>query len=499
MDARVGHVPEGQDTELHVDAAPVNKEHAQPLYADREKVYPKLVSGKFRSAKWIIMAVTLGIYYLTPWIRWDRGPMAPDQAVLVDFPGRRFYFFFIEIWPQEVYFITGLLILAAVSLFLVTSIAGRVWCGYTCPQTVWTDLFIYIERMIEGDRNKRMRLDRAPWSASKIAKKATKHFIWLVIAVATGGAWVFYFADAPTLARELIAFESQPIVYLSIGLFTFTTYMLGGIAREQVCTYMCPWPRIQGAMFDENTFAVAYKEDRGEPRGAHKKGASWEGRGDCIDCNQCVAACPVGIDIRDGLQLECIQCALCIDACDTIMDRVGRPRGLIGYDSLQNQQARTTGSGARTKVVRPRTIIYSTVLVVVGAIMLIALLLRAETEVNVIADRNPLFVLLSNGDIRNGYTVKILNKGDAATDFEVSIRGLTGASLARGQTRNESNLVLSVPADTLESGKFFVQLPSAEFQRLTSEEKTLQFDIVITDTASKSEVVESVSFKGPVS
>ena len=333
------------DTTLHVDAQPLNKEHAQPLYAGREKIYAKLVSGPFRSAKWIIMAVTLGIYYLTPWIRWDRGPAAPDQAVLVDFPGRRFYFFFIEIWPQEVYYITGLLILAAVGLFLVTSIAGRVWCGYTCPQTVWTDLFIHIERMVEGDRNKRMRLDRAPWTIGKLSRKALKHAIWLLIAIATGGAWVFYFADAPTLARELLTFEAQPIVYLSIGLFTFTTYLLGGIAREQVCTYMCPWPRIQGAMFDENTFAVSYKTDRGEPRGAHKKGDNWENRGDCIDCNQCVAACPMGIDIRDGLQLECIQCALCIDACDSIMTKIGRPKGLIGYDSLQNQR----GAGSRNQ------------------------------------------------------------------------------------------------------------------------------------------------------
>ena len=487
------------DTNLHIDAQPLNKEHGQPLYAGREKIYAKLVTGPFRNAKWIIMAVTLGIYYLTPWIRWDRGPSAPDQAVLVDFPGRRFYFFFIEIWPQEVYYITGLLILAAVGLFLVTSIAGRVWCGYACPQTVWTDLFIYVERLVEGDRNKRMRLDKAPWTIGKLSRKTLKHAIWLLIAIATGGAWVFYFADAPTLARELLTFEAQPIVYLSIGLFTFTTYLLGGIAREQVCTYMCPWPRIQGAMFDENTFAVSYKADRGEPRGAHKKGDSWDDRGDCIDCNQCVAACPMGIDIRDGLQLECIQCALCIDACDSIMAKIDRPKGLIGYDSLQNQRARETGSGDRTRVIRPRTIIYVGVLALVAMIMVTALVLRTPTEVNVIADRNPLFVQLSNGDIRNGFTVKILNKGDARVVFDVSIDGLEGATISRGLNRDSNALSLDVPADSLETGKFFVQVSREAFSQQSNEKGTATFSIIIQNKDTNYRVVETVSFKGPSS
>lgn len=486
-----------EDDSLHIDARPVNEEHAVPLYADRKKIYPKLVSGQFRAAKWAIMAVTLSVYYLTPWIRWDRGPTAPDQAVLIDFPGRRFYFFFIEIWPQEVYFVTGLLILASVLLFLVTSIAGRVWCGYACPQTVWTDLFIHIERMIEGDRNRRIQLDRVPWSISKVTKKATKHTLWLIIAVATGGAWVFYFANAPDLARELVSFQAAPIVYLSIGLFTFTTYLLGGIAREQVCTYMCPWPRIQGAMFDENTFAISYKEDRGEPRGPHKKGAGWEGRGDCIDCNQCVAACPMGIDIRDGLQLECIQCALCIDACNSIMERVDRPKGLIAYDSLQNQHARVTGGSEQTKLVRPRSIVYASVLVVVGVIMLVGLLTRNETEINVIADRNPLFVMLSNGDIRNGFRVKILNKADQERVFSVGIDGLSGAVLTRGLSKDHSELTLTVPADELAGAKFFVQLPRDKYRDATETASTPNFQFLVTDSETGEQVVEPVTFKGP--
>ncbi len=253
--------PHGADGER---VTAVNSEKNRPLYASRVKVYPKLVGGTFRRLKWIVMALTLTIYYVTPWLRWDRGPSLPDQAVLLDFPARRFYFFFLEIWPQEFYYITGLLILAALGLFLVTSVAGRVWCGYACPQTVWTDLFIHVERFFEGDRSARIRLDRSPWGIAKLARKAAKHAVWILIALATGGAWVFYFADAPTLAADLVNFDAPAIAYISIAAFASTTYLLGGIAREQVCIYMCPWPRIQGAMFDEESLLVSYKDDRGE-------------------------------------------------------------------------------------------------------------------------------------------------------------------------------------------------------------------------------------------
>ncbi|HSR72239.1 MAG TPA: cytochrome c oxidase accessory protein CcoG, partial [Kiloniellales bacterium] len=261
------------------EAEPVNKKARRSLYAKRAKIFPKRARGTFRRLKWIVMAVTLSIYYLAPWIRWDRGPNAPDQAILIDIPDRKFYFFFIEIWPQEVYYVTGLLILAAVGLFLVTSLAGRVWCGYTCPQTVWTDLFIAVERFVEGDRSARIRLDRTPWTGAKLAKRAVKHGIWLLIALLTGGAWVFYFADAPSLAVDLVTLDAPAVAYITIGVLTSTTYLLGGIAREQVCTYMCPWPRIQGAMLDEESLVVTYRDYRGEPRGPYRKGESWDGRG----------------------------------------------------------------------------------------------------------------------------------------------------------------------------------------------------------------------------
>ncbi|HEY0105566.1 MAG TPA: cytochrome c oxidase accessory protein CcoG [Rhizomicrobium sp.] len=403
------------------DAQASNSAANRKHYRSRTPIYPKLVHGTYRKVKWAVMVVTLAIYYLVPWLRWDRGPSAPHQAVLVDLARERFYFFFIELWPQEVYYITGLLVLAAVSLFLINALFGRLWCGYACPQTVWTDLFIHVETAIEGDRSGRIRLAAAPWSAGKIAKRASKHAIWILIAIATGGAWVFYFTDAPTLAAQLFTGQGSPVVYAAIGVLTFTTYMLGGLMREQVCTYMCPWPRIQGAMTDNEALGVTYRSDRGEPRGPHKKGQPWRGRGACIDCNQCVAACPMGIDIRDGTQLECINCGLCIDACDDVMARVGLPGRLIAYDTDDNVRRRSEGRGARFRFVRPRTVLYGAVLAVVAATMLVSFLTRHSLGLDVIRDRNPDFVTLSDGAVRNGYTLKLMNHADMARDFYLSL------------------------------------------------------------------------------
>ncbi|HEX6979505.1 MAG TPA: cytochrome c oxidase accessory protein CcoG [Alphaproteobacteria bacterium] len=433
-----------------------------PLYADRIKVYPKAVKGTFRRIKWAILAICLGLYYVVPWIRWDRGPGAPDQAVLIDMPGRRAYFFAIEIWPQEVYFLTGLLILAAVALFLVTSLLGRVWCGYACPQTVWTDLFMLVERLIEGDRNARMRLDQQPLSWAKAAKKTAKHAAWLVIAAATGGAWVFYFADAPTALKDIFTGQASVTIYFFVGLFTATTYLLAGWAREQVCTYMCPWPRIQAAMFDENTLIVTYRKWRGEPRGKHKAGQSWDGRGDCIDCQQCVAVCPVGIDIRNGPQMECIGCGLCIDACNAVMDKVGRPRNLIAFATLAGEQARVSGTPSKYRLIRPRTVLYGTLLVLVAATMGAALWLRSTVELSVQRDRAPLFVTLSDGAIRNGYTLKILNKTRADRDYALSVSGVPSAkiSVVGAETATGDKLVLSAKADTVATYRVYVTAPA---------------------------------------
>jgi cytochrome c oxidase accessory protein FixG len=406
-------------------------EFEPPLYAARRKIYPQSVHGTFRRIKWAVLVVTLAVYYYLPFVRWNRGPDAPDQAVLIDFPGRRFYFFFIEIWPQEVYFFTGLLIIAAVTLFLMNAVAGRVWCGYLCPQTVWTDLFLAIERFVEGDRRQQMQAAAGPWTAQRIVRKGVKHFLWLMVAWWTGGAWVLYFADAPTLVKDLATGHAPLIAYGWIAALTATTYTLAGHMREQVCTYMCPWPRIQAALTDEYALNVTYRYDRGEPRGSVKKSEQLrlEGLpvGDCIDCRQCVNVCPTGIDIRDGAQLECIQCGLCIDACDNIMEKIGRPTRLIGYESEVNLERRIAGKPPVEKVIRTRTVMYALIIAAVGGIMLYALLTRHAFDVSVIHDRNPLYVRMADGAIRNGFTMRILNKRLEPRRFAVSVTGVPAA------------------------------------------------------------------------
>ncbi len=442
-----------------IDAEAVNDAGSRELYKKREPIHPKLVHGKFRTAKWIFMILALGAYYLLPFVRWDRGEGAPDQAVLVDFPNARFFFLFIELWPQEVYYITGLLILAALALFLVTALFGRVWCGYACPQTVWTDLFIAVERLFEGDRNKRIRLDRAPWSFDKAWRKIGKHSVWLVIAAATGGAWILYFHDAFDLLRDFFTGQAAMTAYLFFGVLTFTTYSLAGMMREQVCTYMCPWPRIQAAMTDREGLNVTYRVDRGEPRGPHKKGESWEGRGDCIDCKACVAACPMGIDIRNGPQLECIGCALCIDACDDIMVKVGRPKGLIAYDTDDNVERRMNGETPRYRFLRARVLVYAIAFAAVAGIMLAGLVTRSELELNAVRDRNPNYVVLSDGSVRNGYTLTVINKASEPRTLTFEVEGPDALEL-RVLGRDDPSR-LPVGADRAEDVRLFLTLPAA--------------------------------------
>ena len=404
-----------------------------PLYAPRRVIYPQRVSGTFRRIKWAVLFVTLGIYYLLPFVRWDRGPNAPSQAVLIDFPNRRFYFFFIEIWPQEFYYLTGLLILAAMALFLMNAVAGRLWCGYLCPQTVWTDLFLWIERWTEGDRREHMQRDRQPWSLERVARTGSKHFLWLMVAWWTGGAWVLYFADAPTLVRDLATFQAPFVAYVFIALLTFTTYALAGWMREQVCVYMCPWPRIQAALTDEHALNVTYRHDRGEPRASLKKAAELREQGapagDCIDCLQCVHVCPTGVDIRNGLDLGCIQCGLCIDACDAVMKKIGRPVRLIAYDTDVNIKRRLEGQTPSYKIVRTRTVLYAAIIAVVGAVMAYTLATRRAEAVSVIHDRNPLYVRLSDGSLRNAFAIRILNKSRNSETFMLTVTGLADADV----------------------------------------------------------------------
>jgi cytochrome c oxidase accessory protein FixG len=457
-------------------------------------VYPRRVSGRFRNIKWAALVLLLGIYYLLPWIRWDRGPAAPDQVILVDMAGRRLYFFWIEIWPQEIYFLTGVLVLAAFGLFLATALFGRVWCGFACPQTVWTDLFLWVERLIEGDRLARMRLDRQPLTVGKAIRKTIKHAAWLFIALATGGAWVMYFNDAPTVVRGFFTGAAGPVVYGFVGLFTATTYLLAGWAREQVCTTMCPWPRIQGALLDQDSLAVTYRAWRGEPRGPHKKGASWAGRGDCIDCEQCVVVCPTGVDIRDGLQLGCIGCGLCIDACNDVMAKVDRPPFLIAWDSARNQELLAAGQPANYRLLRPRTLIYAVLVAVVGLAMLAGLGLRSSTDINVLHDRNPLFVTLSDGSIRNGYTIKILNRQHEARLYRLSLAGGLPATyrVVGGEPETSDRVELRAMPDRVSTFQVYVTLPRSAVDRASRA-----IDFEATDPVAGTTARHTSVFRGP--
>ena len=438
------------------------------LYAPARKIYPKKVDGEFRRIKWGIQLFTLAIYYLLPFVRWHRGAGEPSQAVLVDLEHRRFYFFFIEIWPQEVYYATGLLIVAALTLFLMNAVAGRIWCGYMCPQTVWTDLFQMTERWIEGDARERMRKDAGRWTLQRIREKLAKHALWLLIAWWTGGAWVLYFAAAPTLVHKLATIAlGCGQAYMWIGIFTFTTYVLAGVMREQTCLYMCPWPRIQAALTDEYALNVTYRYDRGEPRESLKHAtllrAQGKPAGDCVDCGQCVAVCPTGVDIRHGASLGCIQCGLCIDACDGVMEKIGRPSRLIAYDTEMNIERRQRGQPSIYKPIRARTIIYAALIVVIGGFMLFTLAMRADMRLNVLHDRNPLTVTLKDGSVRNAYTIRISNMKAATRRFTLEIAGAAGAQIDLvGETADtQGHLIVEVGVDQTREARVLVTMRGA--------------------------------------
>ena len=467
------------------------------LYATREPIFPKRVSGSFRNLKWVLMAFTLGIYYITPWLRWDRGPNLPDQAVLIDLSSRRFFFFWIEIWPHEFYFVAGLLIMAGLGLFLFTSALGRVWCGYACPQTVWTDLFILVERWIEGDRNARLRLHRqTKWDLRKIRLRITKWVAWFLIGMATGGAWVFYFTDAPSLFAELMAFSAHPIAYLTIAVLTLTTFVFGGFMREQICIYACPWPRIQAAMMDEDTLTVGYRKWRGEPRGKHRKAETSEPLGDCIDCMACVNVCPMGIDIRDGQQLACITCALCIDACDDVMTKIGKPRGLIDYMALSDEAREKSGHSPRpiwSHIFRLRTMVYTGLWSAIGFLLVVALFVRQDIDVTVAPIRNPTFVTLSDGTIRNTYEVRLRNKNQQDRLFNVSVRGDVAYYLQLEGSKFQS---ITVPADSTLIQRVYVMAPVGS---LPANSDVSDVRIWVEDLGNGDRAFKDTVFNGKVS
>jgi cytochrome c oxidase accessory protein FixG len=383
-------------------------------YQAHQKVYPREIHGRFARLRVLAVWVLLGLYYLLPWL-----DLHGRQAVLFDLAERKFYIFTLVMWPQDFIFLTWLLVLAALSLFFFTALAGRLWCAYACPQTVWTEAFMWLERLTEGTRQARIRLDAAPWGPNKLLRKGSKQLLWVSFSVWTGFTFVGFFTPIRALAVDARALALSPWELFWILFYGFATYGNAGYLREQVCKYMCPYARFQSAMFDKDTLIITYDAARGEPRGSRRREAprGTGGLGDCIDCTWCVQVCPTGIDIRKGLQIECIACAACIDACDSVMDRIGYPRGLVRYTT---QHALDHGT---THVVRPRILVYGTILGILAIGFAVALALRTPLGLDVIRDRNSLFRILDDGRIENVYTLKILNKSELSRTFDLTVSG----------------------------------------------------------------------------
>ena len=395
------------------DQAPIEQE----LYQKREKIYPREVHGVFAALRLLAMAALLGLYYGVAWINWDG-----HQAILFDLPARKFHIFGLTFWPQDFFYLSMLLIIAAFSLFLCTALAGRLWCGYACPQTVWTEIYMWIERKIEGGSRKQKKRDQGPRDASFYRIKLTKHGVWLLFSLWTGFTFVGYFTPIRELWGSVLSWNLGPWETFWIFFYGLATYGNAGFMREQVCIYMCPYARFQSVMFDHDTLIISYDERRGDPRGSRKRGtpSSSVGLGDCIDCGLCVQVCPVGIDIRDGLQYQCIGCAACIDVCDDVMDKMGYPRGLVKYTTENALQ------GKATKTIRPRVLVYVSVLTFISAALVYGLLTRIPLEVDVLRDRNVLYTETDKGLVQNVYNLKIINKDDRPQRYRLSVSGLEG-------------------------------------------------------------------------
>jgi cytochrome c oxidase accessory protein FixG len=408
------------------------------FYAKHVKIHPREVRGRFDRLRRVAVFGLLGLFYLVPWLRWDG-----RQAVLFDLPARKFWIFGLVLWPQDFIFLTWILVLLGLSLFFFTALAGRLWCGFACPQTVWTEVFVWLERMVEGDRARRIKLDRAPWSAAKIARKGAKQALWVGFALWTGLSFVGFFVPMAALAQGLLTGSLGGWALFWTVFYGAATYFNAGFLREQVCKYMCPYARFQSAMFDRDTLIITYDAGRGEPRGARARSADHRARGlgDCIDCTLCVQVCPTGIDIRHGLQYECIACAACIDACDGVMDKVGYPRGLIRY-TTQNAL-----EGRPSRTFRPRTYVYATLLAMIFVAGFTGLMVRKTVALDVIRDRNALYQEAGDDEIENVYNVKILNKDNVARTYRLAVEGLDGARIEgdRKTWRVEGGEVFSVP------------------------------------------------------
>ncbi|WP_399677696.1 cytochrome c oxidase accessory protein CcoG [Xenophilus sp.] len=410
---------------IPIAAAPQEADGA--LYAASKKVYPRSIQGLFSRWRWIMVFATQLVFYGLPWLQWgDR------QSVLFDLAARRFYLFGLVLYPQDLIYLAGLLVICALSLFLFTAVAGRLWCGFSCPQTVYTEIFMWVEQKIEGNRSARIRLDGEPLSMEKLVKKWFKHLVWIGISLWTGFTFVGYFTPIRDLGMAFLQTQMGSWEVFWVFFYGFATYGNAGFMREQVCKYMCPYARFQSAMFDRDTLIVSYDPQRGEPRGPRRKDADAKaaGLGDCIDCSLCVQVCPVGIDIRDGLQYECIGCGLCVDACNSVMDKVGYPRGLIRYDTQNGMAARWTPRQLLRRVLRPRVLIYTGVLAVMVAGLLGSLVVRTPLKVDVVRDRASLARPVEGGRLENVYRLQIMNATERPQRYRIDARGLDGLAVA---------------------------------------------------------------------
>jgi cytochrome c oxidase accessory protein FixG len=416
------------------------------FYVAAEKIYPREIDGRFARLRKLAAVTLLGLFYSVAWLQWQG-----HQALLFDLPARKFHIFSLTLWPQDFLYLALLLIIAALSLFFFTALAGRLWCGYACPQTAWTELFIWIEQWTEGDRSRRMKLDRGPWNLEKFTRKGVKQFLWIALALYTGFSFVGYFTPIRSLGGQLLAGSVGAWALFWIFLYSLATYGNAGFLREQVCKYMCPYARFQSAMFDKDTLIISYDEPRGEPRGARRRGtlARAQGLGDCIDCTLCVQVCPTGIDIRHGLQYECIACGACIDACDSVMDKMGSPRGLIRYTTEQAMH------GRQTHVVRPRMIVYAALLTIVAGFLVYSLFTRTPLILDVIRDRNALYREVHGDRIENIYSLKVINLDNAPHTYSLLVSGIDQLQVATPTG------AIQVPAGTVSNVITRLEAPAA--------------------------------------
>lgn len=448
-------------------------------FAKHEKVYPRAVTGIFATYRTLGVLILLGGYYLVPWLQWGG-----HQAVLFDLPARKFYIFSLTFWPQDFIYLAALLIIAALTLFFFTALAGRLWCGYACPQTVWTEVFLWIERKVEGDRNKQIKLDKGLLTKCKVVLKGVKHTLWILLSLWTGFTFVGYFTPILELGASFLQFTLGPWETFWVFFYGFATYGNAGWMREQVCIYMCPYARFQSAMFDNDTLVISYDETRGEPRGSRKRNieSGSVGLGDCVDCTLCVQVCPTGIDIRKGMQYQCIGCAACVDVCNQVMDKMGYEKNLVKYTTLN------AIDGIPTKILRPRIIIYFMLLVIITSALVYKMAVRIPLELDIIRDRNALYRETNEGLIENIYTLKVINMDNFNHEYTLKVTGLEGMKVVRKMPKiiAKSGEVLEVPIS--------IQVDPINLKRTAL---SLNFDLISTSN-SDIHVEETGRFIGPL-